>query len=357
VFYWVRMAAHGTDGGIEHEAELRSTGRRLPAVLVLLVLVVAVVALLRDGGDADGDAAPAPPPTATPTSETLTTTRPARVPPVLAVADAGGGPVPTAAASDDHTRFPPPEATYEALQAQPLAVDGTVVVLADGGRLLAGEPGGVFERIGPDGPVSRLVPSNEPRHVWAGVAERELALVSLDGGEPSVRIPVGDDRVLGPASFGVVTVGPDGTVWWRRPSFEPLRLELPSGRQAVDVGGDTVLLEVAATGDDVRRFETWSLSERRLVRNLAVRTSDRPAILALDGRTAALPTPTGWQVLDLATGSERSRLPPSGLPGVDPVWVGGDHFAVAVGPHLVEISDSVRHRPRWPVVALAEASP
>lgn len=344
------------DDDIEHRTALRS-GSRVAPLALLAALVVAAIAVLVCGDSAAPPREGQPVTPSTPTSETLTTTRPPRVPPVLAVADGGGGPVPTSASSDDYTRFPPPGSTFEALQATPLAVDGRVVVLADGGQLLAGAPGGVFERVGPAEPISQVVASNEPGHVWAGVTEGELALVDLDGGEPSVRLPIGDDRVLGPASFGVVTVAADGTVAWRRPSFDATPLSIPADRTPLDAGGELVLVEVPGAGDGLRRFETWSIVDDRAVQAFVVRASDRPALLAPDGGTVALPERFGFVVLDAATSVELGVLPPSGLPGVAPVWVGGDHFAIPSAAHLVQISGSVRHRPRWPVIALAEASP
>ncbi|MFP5322355.1 MAG: hypothetical protein ACLGIC_10980 [Acidimicrobiia bacterium] len=341
---------------IEHQAEIRSSGARAPALVVLLALVGVVVALVvRAGDDGPHAATPPPAPPSTPTSETLTTTRPPAVE-VLAVTDVGGGPVPVRATSDRVTRRPPIEATFEALQATPIAVDGQVVALADGGRLLAGTPGEVFEPFGPEGPVSEVVASNEPRHVWARVTEAELALVRLDGGEPRVRIPVGDDRVLGPASFGVVTVGPEGT-WWRRPSFDPTPVLLPGDRQPLDAGGDLVLVEAPEADERLRRFETWSIVDGRAVQTFLVRRADRPALISPDGTTVALPERRGFAIRDATSGAERGELPPSAIPGAAPVWVGGHHFAVAAGAHVVLISDSIRHRPRWPVSALAEASP
>lgn len=344
------------DHDVEHRTELRSgawSPRLLVVVVAVLAAVVALVVLRDDGGPAPELDRTGP---AAPTTGTVPTTRPLTVPRVLAVADAGGGLVPASAGDDQVERRPASRLDADALQ-RALAVDGRVVVLV-AGQLLVGDPGGTFAPFGPADQVTEVVGSNEPRHVWARARDATLALVAVDGPQPSVRIELGADDVLGPATFGVVTTSRDGVVSWRRPSFDPTPVPIPRDRTPLDAGGGLVLVEAPDRHDGVRRFEAWSVVAGRRVAAFDVDpgdAADRPAAIAPDGSTVALPhRGSWWRVLDVASGEEIGRLASRDR---TPVWVGGPHFAVAPTPHLVEIAGNIRHRPRWPLVAVAEASP
>lgn len=138
-----------------------------------------------------------------------------------------------------------------------------------------------------------------------------------------VRVPVGDDRVLGPARPGVVTMAGDGVLSWRRPGADAAPIPVPSDRTAIDAGGELVLVEAPVVGDGIRRFETWSIVGARLVQTFAVRTSDGSPRLAPDGGVAALPERTGFVVHDATSGERIAAFPLSGFPDAHPVWVGG----------------------------------
>ena len=333
---------------IEHETEIRRTRSVVPVVLAVTALALLVgVALGRSGDDA-GEAARTPSTTST---SSPPQTRPARLPVVRLVAHADDGPRPATTAEGPGTVGGGD--TFEAIQATPVVTDGLVVALVDGGTLVAGRPGGTFRQVGPEAPASSLVASNERGHVWVVTPEDDLLLVHLEGLETLVRIPLDGDRVLGPASFGVVTRSPDGVVSWRRPSFDPTPIGIPSDREAVDAGGDVVLVEVPEGPGDVRRLEAWSVVTGRLVRDFAVSGDQRAAVLATDGSAVALPQEVGWVVRDTATGDQRGTLPASFS---DPVWIGDGRFAVQVDGGAA-VSDGSALAPRWRIWALAEQSP
>ena len=168
-----------------------------------------------------------------------------------------------------------------------------------------------------------------------------------------MRIPLDGDRVLGPATFGVVTVGSDGAVAWRRPSFDPSPVPLPSGRTAVDAGGEVVLVE-RSLGDEVGQgFELLAVTDGAVVQDFLVGPSDRAAALAPDGSVVALPSGFGWTVRDVSSRAELGSLPRA--PGI-PVWIGDGRFAVLVDGAVV-VSDGRQLSPPWRVRDLAERSP
>lgn len=299
------------DGGIEHQTEIRRTRRSPTAFLALvgtIVLAVAVLLLLwgSDGDDQGGEAAPEPTSTSTPS-----TARPTPLPVVHVIADTDDGPQPATTASGPGTD---PGDRFEAVQSTPVLTDGRIAVLVDGD---------------------------------------ELSLVSLDGIPNRVRIPLDGDRVLGPATFGVVTVGSDGAVAWRRPSFDPSPVPLPSGRTAVDAGGEVVLVE-RSLGDEVGQgFELLAVTDGAVVQDFLVGPSDRAAALAPDGSVVALPSGFGWTVRDVSSRAELGSLPRA--PGI-PVWIGDGRFAVLVDGAVV-VSDGRQLSPPWRVRDLAERSP
>jgi hypothetical protein len=333
---------------IEHETEIHRTRSGVPALLAVAVLALLVGIAL--GLSADDAPEEAPTPT-TSTTSTPPQTPPARLAVVHLIAHTEDGPRPATTADAPGTVGGGD--TFEAIQATPVVTDGRVVALVDGGTVVAGRPGGTFRAVGPETPTSMLVASNEPGHVWAVTPEDDMRLVDLDGLETLVRIPLGGDRVLGPASFGVVTRSPDGVVSWRRPSFDPTPIGIPSDRVALDAGGDVILVEVPDGPGDVRRLEAWSVVTGRLVRGYAVSGDQRAAVLATDGSTVAVPQAVGWIVRDTATGEQRGTLPASFS---DPVWIGGGRFAVQVDGGAA-VSDGSALAPRWRIWALAEQSP
>lgn len=343
----------GTD--LEHRTEIRRANRTTP-IWVALALLGAALVLVLGGRDGSGDDDAIDPPTsvpATPTSETLTTTQPAALPVVHVVADTGQGPRPATTVEGPDPSAVSAAVDFEALQAPPIVTDGHIVVLVDGGTVLAGRPGTGFEPVEVGGPAAALVASNEPAHVWVRTPDDELALIGLDGSEAPVRIPLEGDRVLGPASFGVVTVGQDGTISWRRPSFDPTPVGIGGEHVAVDAGGDVVLVEGPEAPGGGRRFEVWSVVDGSFLRMFGADGGGRPAVLATDGSTVALPNDAGWSVLDIATGDRLGLLPTA--PG-EPVWIGDARFAVLVDGAVV-VSDGSQLAPRWRLRALAEQSP
>lgn len=338
------------DGGIEHQTQIRRTRRSPTAFLALvgtIVLAVAVLLLLwgSDGDDRRGEATPEPTSTSTPP-----TTPPTRLPVVHVIADTDDGPQPATTATGPGTG---PGDRFEAVQATPVLTDGRIAVLVDGGTVLAGAPGDAFHRVGPDAPSSALVASNEPGHVWVVGPGDELSLVSLDGIPNRVRIPLDGHRVLGPAAFGVVTVGSDGAVAWRRPSFDPSPVPLPTGRTAVDAGGEVVLAERSLGAEVGRGFELIAVDDGAVVQDFLVGPSDRAPALAPDGSVVALPGGFGWTVRDVSSRAELGSLPRA--PGM-PVWIGEGRFAVLVDGAIV-LSDGRQLAPPWPVRDLAEHSP
>ncbi len=329
---------------VEQHGEIRRT-RGAPAWLLVLG-VAALVALLVWAGRDDAPSEAAPSTTATSVPSTLP--RPLPVLHVVADTDAGPRPATTAGAPDAGAAG----IAFEALQATPITTDGRVVLLVDGGAVLVGRPGGGFAAIDLGLPTAALVASNEPGHVWVVAPRDELALVDLDGIDPPVRIPLGGDRVLGPGTFGVVTVGDDGAVSWRRPSFDPSLVAVPPGRTALDAGGGSVLVERTRSDDGERTFEVLTVAEGALVGGVRGE-SDRPAALAPDGGTVAIPNAEGWTVHDVRSLQAHGSLPAA---DGDPVWVGEDRWAVLVDG-TVSLSDGTTLSPPWRLRALAEQSP
>lgn len=345
--YWTSM--EGPE--MEHRVEIQRANRAGPLwVAIVVAAVVAVVALGR-GGDEGAEVTPTTTSTvpSTPTSETLTTTRPAQ-PVVFGVTASARG---LAAFSTLHRPTPGSEggaAAGPAPLAGPVATEGRVAVLVDG-ALLAGRPGEPLEELGCC--HDELHPSNEPGHVWVRDGE-EATLVRLEGGGAVTELAVGDDRILGPGPYGLVTAGPDGTVRWRRPRFEPLEVPLGRGREPVDSGGGVVLASVA---DDVRvrRWELRSVPDGRLVVSLDARGTwprGTRGLLSPDGRVLAVPVPTGWAVRVVPDLSEVGRLTRSR----PPVWIGGERFAAVADRHVL-VSDGTQVPVPGKVLALAEQSP
>lgn len=332
----------GTD--LEHRTEIQRVNHTTP-IWVGAVVLVAIVALVLGGRDGAGDEAGVDAPTtvpATPTSETLTTTSPRRLPPVHGLTPVGG---------DDalwafSTATAPSGAGLVADELQEVVVtDGTVVVLADG-AVHAAEPGGPFREVVACC-VDELHPSNEPGHVWLR-DETEVALLELQGGGDVTELVVGDVEVLGPASFGVVTLDDGGVVRWHRPSFEPTVVRLPGDRRAIDSGGERLL--AVAPGP---ALETWSIAGNGLLQSYPLpEGSSTDGLLAPDGTVVLVPVPGGWEVRDAATGQVQGSLPKV----AGPVWVGGNRFAGSLDDQLV-VSDRGVQPLRWPVLAVAEQSP
>lgn len=333
------------DDDIQHHVEVRR-GRRVGPVLVVvgLALVAAFALGLRDGGG--------PPEAATATSTSSPpTTRTGPLPLVHIIADTDRGPRPATTA--DGPGGPTADGAFEAVQATPIVTEGQVVVLVDGGTVLAGRPGEGFRTVDVGGPASALVASNEPGHVWVVASEDELQLVDIEGTDPPVRIPLGGERVIGPATFGVVTVDAAGRASWRRPGFDPAPLSPFGGNRAVDAGGGFVLVEAPAQPGGPRVFRTVSAVDSTAIRRFAVRDPDRPVVLATDGTAVALPVDDGWLVQDSITGQPRGSLPSA--PGT-PVWIGDGRFALLVAG-VVATSDGSELAPPWRVRDLAEQSP
>jgi hypothetical protein len=350
VFYWTAVAQEE----ISHRTEIRHGRPVLPAAFALLV-VGGVVALLVLGRDGTG-VAPAPagvPLTtvpATPTSETLTTTSPPTVPPALGLVATVNGVEPvsteTAPRSDRDGSGSGPLPPIAAV----VATDGIVVVRTSEGDVLAGRPGDGLTLVVPG--ALALHPSNEPGHVWIE-AEREVALVMVPGGGTVTVLDIGDARVLGPASFGVVTVDGDGSVRWHRPSFAPAPVDLPDDRTASDAGGDFVLAETPSARPGSRRVELWRIADGRFWQSFEVAPGvEGAAVLASNGSHVAVPQEGGWSVRDSTTTYERGELPA----GPTPVWLGWRRFG-AVHDGRALLSDGTTVGPDRPWLALAEQAP
>jgi hypothetical protein len=348
VFYWT-VVAHEE---ISHRTEIRQGRPVLPAAFVLLVAgaVVALLALGRDGGGVEPSPASVAPTTvpATPTSETLTTTSPPTVPPALGLAATVDGLV---AVSSDLA----PLAVRGGTGGDPsvgevVATEGVVVVRTPDGDVLAGRPGEGLTLVVPG--ATALHPSNEPWHVWVE-AEGEVNLVIVPDGGTVTELDIGEARVLGPASFGVVTVDGEGAVRWHRPSFAPTPVELPGDRTAIDAGGDFVLAETPSARPGSRRVELWRIADGRFWQSFEVAPGvDGAAVLAANGSHVAVPQEGGWSVRDSTTTYERGELPA----GPTPVWLGWRRFgAVHEGRALV--SDGTTVGPDRPWLALAEQAP
>jgi hypothetical protein len=337
----------GTD--LEHRTEIRRENRTTP-IWVGLVVVAAVVALVAGRGGSEEQAAGDGPTTVpqTPTSETLTTTAPRDQPAVYGLTPAGGE---DALFAFSTATAPSGPSGLVGAEAQTVVTTDDVVVVLAGGRVHAARPGEPFREV--VGCCSEgLHPSNEPGHVWLH-DEGEVSLLQLEGGGYVTELDVGDGRVLGPASFGVVVLGADGVVRWHRPSFDPTDLLLPEDRRAIDSGGERLLVSVAPTDAEPARLEVWSTTGNGILstHDLADGT-DPEGRLAPDGSVVLVPDPGGWEVRDAATG-----LAHGALPKVDgPVWVGGTRFAATLDDRLV-VSDRGELPLRWPVRAVAEQSP
>jgi len=347
--YWSSM-----DGPeIEHRAEIRRASRAAPMWIAVAIAAVLVVVVLGRDGDRD-DAEEVRPPTtssvpSTPTSETLTTTAPP-TPVVFGVTVGDRGLVPFS------TSRPPPAVPAggdprvpDAL-GPPVVADGHVALLADR-ALLVGRPGEPFEQVGCC--YDELHHSNEPGHVWVRDGS-EAALIMLAGGGTVTELPVGDDRILGPGSYGLVTAGADGSVRWRRPMFAPLDVPVGADREPLDSGGGLVL---AAVEDDVRvrRWELRSIADGRLVASLDARGTwprGTSGALSPDGRLLAVPVPTGWAVRSVPALAEVGRL----TRAAHPVWIGLDRFAAADDGRVL-VSDGSEVPVAAALVAVAEQSP
>lgn len=342
----------GTD--LEHRAEIRRANRTTP-IWIGLVVVAAIVALVVGSGDDGGEAAPDPGPTtapATPTSETLTTTSPRGLPPVYGLTETHRGLLAFSTAVAPSSDTASAEPTVFEVADGPIVTDGRAVVLDADRMLHVGQPGTAF-RPGTWG-WEEIHPSNEPGHVW-GRWEDEVALLDLDRihAEPSVVLLVGDGEVLGPASFGVVVLGADGTTRWHRPSFEPTVVPLPPDRRAIDSGGERLLVAAPATAAAGARLEVWSITGNGLLSTYAlVDGAGADGRLSPDGTLVLVPSPGGWDVRDAVTGVLHGTLPK----GASPVWVGGNRFGAAIDGQLV-VSDRGVLPLRWPVLAVAEQSP
>jgi hypothetical protein len=349
VFYWT-VVAHEE---ISHRTEIRQGRPVVPAVSVLLVAaaVVALLALGRDGGNDPVPATVAPPTApATPTSETLTTTSPPTVPPALGLTATVDGLEPVS--PDVAPRSGGGGAGSGGLPsvAEVVATDGVVVVRTTDGDVLAGRPADGLSLVVPG--ALAIHPSNEPGHVWVE-AEGEVELVMVPGGGTVTELAIGDSRVLGPASFGVVTVDGDGAVRWHRPSFAPTPVELPGDRTAIDAGGDFVLAETPSARPGSRRVELWRIADGRFWQSFEVAPGvDGAAVLAANGSHVAVPQEGGWSVRDSTTTYERGELPA----GPTPVWLGWRRFG-AVHDGRALVSDGTTVGPDRPWLALAEQAP
>lgn len=346
--YWTSM-----DGPeVEHRAEIRRASRAAPMWIALTVAAVLAVVVL--GGDGDRDDAEEVRPTttssvpSTPTSETLTTTTPP-APVVFGVTDSSRG----LAAFSTSTRPAPGTGGDEAAAARltgPVVTDGLVGVLA-GGTLLAGPAGEPLREVGCC--YDELHPSNEPGHVWVR-AGSDATLVVLAGGRTITALTVGDDRILGPGSFGLVTAGADGSVRWHRPMFAPHDVPVGADRQPLDSGGGLVL---TAVEDDVRvrQWELRLLTDGQVVAALDARGTwprGTSGVLSPDGRVLAVPVPTGWAVRSVPALAEVGRL----TRAAPPVWIGLDRFA-ALDDGRVLLSDGSEVPVPEEVLAVAEQAP
>lgn len=351
MLYWTRMA--GSD--LEHRTEIRRANRATPIWIGVVVLAAVVTFVLgRDAGGTDEGASPSSSTSipSTPTSETLTTTSPRELPPVFGVTSAPRGLLPLSTsvgpASDPVDGSGPVTGPID----PPVVTGERVVVLTEDARLHAGAPGEPFR------PVAccwdELHPSNERDHVW-GRAGPTVTLIDLDrpSTAPAVRLDVGDERILGPASFGVVTVDGDGLVRWHRPSFDPEPVGLPDDRRPLDAGGERLLLAAPAVDGRAARLEVASITFYGVLHTFELPAgASHDGVLAPDGSSVALPVSGGWEVRDAADGELRGRLPK-----VDrPVWVGGTRFAGLVDDRIV-VSDGGELPLRWPVLAVAERAP
>lgn len=350
MFYWRTVP----DREISHRTEIRQGRPVLPAALALLALggVVTLLALGRDGTDvapAPDTVAPATVP-ATPTSETLTTTSPPTVPPALGLAATVDGLEPV---SSEVPPRPVGDRTGSDGQrsiAEVVTTDGLVVVRTTDGEVLAGRPGDGLAPVVPG--ALGLHPSNEPGHVWVE-AEGEVELVMVPGGGTVTELDIGDSRVLGPASFGVVTVDVEGAVRWHRPLFAPAPVELPEDRIAIDAGGDFVLAETPSARPGSRRIELWRITDGRFWQSFEVAPGvGGAAVLAPTGSHVAVPQEGGWSVRDSTTTYERGELPA----GPTPVWLGWRRFG-AVHDGRVLVSDGTTPGRDGAWVALAEQAP
>lgn len=335
------------EGDIEHRTEIRG-GRRTWAILACVIVLGLVAAIvLAGGGDEEGDRTDAGP---TAADADPTTTPAAEDPPgILVLADSETGPV-AARTDEEELGRGDPSTAFEAIQAPAVSTGDWVVALVDGGTLLAGEPGGPMRAIGPDTQVSRLVASDRPGHVWAGIAEGALGLVDVASGDVVAKLGVGPGRVVGPAADGVVVAEPEGGASYRRLGADPEPVPLPVAEVAIDAGAGLVLTEGPADGaEGARRFHVRSL-DGTVVRSFGVPTSSRPGALATDGSVVALPTPDGWVVRATLSAEALGSLPPE--PG-DATWIGDGRFAVySLG--AVELSDGTRLDPAWLVRSLVD---
>jgi hypothetical protein len=343
--------------GEDHEhrtAIRRASSAPVWVVLALLGAIALLVLGNRDAGDGDGavDGAATTVP-ATPTSETLTTTAPRDRPPIHGLTRTSRGLLPfsTAVAPMADSADAGPDDIE--VVAGPIVTVDQVVVLDATQVLHIGAPGGSFRR----GACcwDELHPSSEPRHVWGRLGDR-VELLPLDDLDPPRRVTldVGDADVLGPGTFGVVTVDDRNVVRWHRPSFEPSTVRLPGDRVAIDSGGERLLVAAPATTDQPARLEVWSTTGNGILHAHPLDDgASADGHLAPDGSVALVPAAGGWQVLDAATGAARGWLSKTGS---RPVWVGGATYAAAVDRRLV-VSDGGELPLRWPVLAVAEQSP
>lgn len=340
---------------VEHRTEIRRANRTTPIWIGLLVLVAVVVIAVgnQDDGPAeeDGLRPPTSAPT-TPTSETLTTTSPRRLPPVHGLTETQRGLLPFSTAVAPAADSPSGRPHEIDVVGGPIVTGDRVVVLDATGALGAGEAGTSFGFAGCC--WEEIHSSNESDHVW-GRALDLVELVYLDRSEPDRRVTleIGEEaRVLGPASFGVVTVDEDGIVRWHRPSFEPTVVHLPPDRVPLDSGGERLLV-VAPDTAGTSRLETWSIAGNGLLASFVLADGASPeGVLAPDGSVLAVAAPGGWEVRHAATGRLHGTLPEVERP----VWVGGPRFAAVLDGGLV-VSDSGALPLRWPVLAVAERSP
>lgn len=216
-------------------------------------------------------------------------------------------------------------------ESQAVAVDDLVVFIDDEGTLRLLRVGHSAEELACC--YQGLTASNEPRHVWA-LLDNHAVLFDLDTRQDST-LALGGRRVLGPGSFGLVTVDDQERAVWLRPDFDPSPIDAPDGRIAIGAGGDVVLYLVSGTDAvEVRR-----LTDGALVRSFrepgegsvtaSISTSGDAVAVTRQGTTVVFSLPSGDALASFRTGDAQV------------VPVGARRFAAVVDGELVDSSERV----------------